>query len=256
MAARRGVNVKEELEALVELNTDQRWPTSRDPKPDTSSANHLRATAWLDEQEWPSSSNNYLSRKGHPLHRCDFERVLVCPLSHGCIALQQTATGVHGVEAVPPYRPSATKAAAWHGRATDAPPRAPCALSVQRRAHVIQGGESEQLDLDISRVSSMPRHDYEHLQAVMASHQRVNAMQQHIGAERAAQPAHNGLHRDVYATRLPEAHLKATPLAPRDRAVCPARRPGGFRPGSRAARQAAGLRPPTWPGSDSLSRPR
>ena len=50
--------------------TDERWPTvpGGENAADTTSMNHLRMQEWLDEQEWPGPSNEWLSRKGHPLN--------------------------------------------------------------------------------------------------------------------------------------------------------------------------------------------
>ena len=82
MADSRSMDAKEKLEAIATLQADERWPTSADPKPDTESANHKRNEAWLEEQEWPSAKNGWLSRRGHPLHRPDFEYIQVHSLSN------------------------------------------------------------------------------------------------------------------------------------------------------------------------------
>ena len=61
----------EKTVALEKLTTNdeaaERWPINLDPDPDSTSANNKRHEAWLDEQEWPSNLNEWLSRKGHPL---------------------------------------------------------------------------------------------------------------------------------------------------------------------------------------------
>ena len=254
----RGADRNETLAALATLvdGDVDRWPNTLDPAADTGSQNNRRHEAYLNACEWPSRSNQWIARKGHPL----------TPALGDPRRVQWTHVySLDGMEPWPSAPVSHTSTAAETVGAADGvlarertahllgqpPPPAP--------RHVIFGGGSEALDLELARCGRLSGESaplgYQHcLQQQVARHQARGALL----ADPTAVAREEAQKRQREYNRLrPFVALSAgmQDLEPPQQMKSfggssdaePARAARGYRPGSAAARRAQGHRPTPWP---------
>ena len=232
----RGSDVAAEREVIEVLNDESRWPLNNDPAPDSISANNRAQEAWLGACEWPRASNNWLSRRGHPLTPAPGEYkhhswIHVCSLEQLSGPAPGRAVPQGSCGATNPDMPPHGSAVdfTWHGRVA---PRKH-APTWRLTPHVIQGGASEALDIEYARAATL----------VWEAAPRVEA----------AKPAKAIIQAAVAAARVRGDQLDVARHAmaasfPQARAPTSGK---GFRPGSAAHRRAIGGRPLPWPGSGS-----
>lgn len=255
-----------------------RWPINQDDKADDSSANHKQHEAFLDAQEWPGPSNNWHSRRGHPLNPTPGEpRRVEWTHSYSLDAVQRVD--------MPPHSAPADDAASDAG-ATTGPAegilvaqertrhllRQPAQPAQAATRHVIFGGGCEALDMEYARVSGLRG------EAAPLEYQRILHTRSERLHQRGAALADPEVGRAHAAEALQQSRQRLQPfvdagvhlhgggpllqrggyLLQRADGTTPAaaavKRPStGFRPGSAAARRANGSRPAPWPDYASYS---
>ena len=240
-------------ERIAALTKDERWPVEPSPGPDSTSANNLRHEEWLDEQEWPSASNEWLSRRGHPLTPAGGER----PRHEWLEVRQLRDVRLHG--AVPrkseaePISPSPL-------------PSTPSDIDVGklRAPHVIQsfhGGGFEAVEQQYQRALSLAGGSEQLVDEYLAMRRRRERSWQvapgkpHRAAQRQEQELYDAYEEAARKWQerelLTEAAAIRETLALRQRNAPPN---VGYRPGSAAQRRAAGNRPPPWNGAPPWGR--
>jgi hypothetical protein len=126
--------------------TDERWPTSPGDV-DTASANNLKHEKWLGVPEWPSASNEWLSRRGHPLTPSPGE-----PYFHHWVEERPLASvrlGASDYQHRSRSSRSSCAATLWIPSPAPVPGVAPDPTRARAASsHVIQGGAAEAIDLE------------------------------------------------------------------------------------------------------------
>jgi hypothetical protein len=209
--------------------TDERWPTSPGDV-DTASANNLKHEKWLGVPEWPSASNEWLSRRGHPLTPSPGE-----PYFHHWVEERPLASvrlGASDYQHRSRSSRSSCAATLWIPSPAPVPGVAPDPTRARAASsHVIQGGAAEAIDLERMSVGQRRVHPRAASTPSYTHHQHRSR----IGTQPALPNREEGV-----ATHV------SVPLACREDVHAPVL---GFRPGSAASRRAAGGRPPPWPRS-------
>lgn len=232
-------------ERIATLTQDERWPVVPSAS-DSTSANNVRHEGWLDEQEWPNASNEWLSRKGHPLTPASGERY-----RHDWLEVHQLRD-VRLNGAVP--------------RKAESEPIAPSPLSstpstgidvgTRRAPHVIHSFQSEGLEAveqEYERALSLAGGSERLVEETLARRRRLERSWQvapgkpHRAAGRQEQELYDAYEEAARKWQESEWREEADrireTLALRQRNAPPT---VGYRPGSAKQRRDAGNRPPPW----------
>lgn len=237
---------------------DGRWPINQDPAPDTTSGNHQRVETWLDEQEWPSAENEWLSRRGHPLNPAAGEKYRhewadVHDLRHirlaGGAAVACNVEEPIGPSRPPPRwpetRPGVAEVPALEAMMPHSDPR----LSRRHVIHSQHGAGGEEVELAYERALSGAGGRMGLVEDSLDPQRRRSELGRawaplvHQGvAAAAATAASNAQH-----AREQAAHVVSQTLRERRmNAPGPTAAALGWRPGSMKQRSVADNRPPVW----------
>ena len=240
-----------------------RWPINQDDQADDTSANARQHEAFLDAQEWPGPSNDWHSRRGHPLN----------PVPGESRRVQWTHSfSLDRVERVPRSPDTNTDDGSDAG-ATTGPGEG--ILAHERTAHllrqppqpvvrhVIFGGGCEALDMELARVSGLrgeaaPLAYQGHLHARSEwLHQRgATLADPKVAREHALEALRTSMKRlqpfveaGVHGGGGLGGPLDWGQGSQASAGPLPVKRTSsgtGYRPGSAAARRANGSRPAPW----------